>query len=202
MTPDTLHPLEHWLADCWNELSCGVKSAKHPWHLGVLCTVNETGFPEGRTVVLRAAEQAVGQLVFHTDFRSPKCREIEHNKAVSLIFYNPAIALQLRVQAFAQIETGTVATKEIWNALPDRSLRSYATTQAPGTPLDGPGTDLPPTWEQGVPGRDAGGFTLKHFAVVRCEMITLDLLSLSATGHRRAKFQKQNAAWQGQWVTP
>ncbi len=41
-----------------------------------------------------------------------------------------------------------------------------------------------------------------NFAFVACHIETVDWLSLSAHGHRRAKYRWDGVTWQAAWVAP
>jgi pyridoxamine 5'-phosphate oxidase len=68
--------------------------------------------------------------------------------------------------------------------------------------VDEPGEGGPPGL--GAPPLDDAGIALAraHFAFARITVASLDWLSLSATGHRRARFERAGDGWQSTWLTP
>src|SRR6476661_8671088 len=94
--------LDNILADCWQRLTLGISSAKHPFHSATIATINN-GIPELRTVVLRGVIPSEQALIFHTDIRSPKVNQIKKNNNISWLFYDQKERIQLRINALAYI---------------------------------------------------------------------------------------------------
>jgi pyridoxamine 5'-phosphate oxidase len=65
----------------------------------VVSTVGEDGTPSSRTVLLKQADES--GLVFFTNYRSQKGREIASNPAVALLFYWPSLERQVRIKGTA-----------------------------------------------------------------------------------------------------
>ena len=59
----------------WSLLARAVKDSTSPFHTPVLATVNKDA-PEARTVVLRHADPMSRQITCHTDWRSPKRKQV------------------------------------------------------------------------------------------------------------------------------
>ena len=71
-----------------------------------LSTVNATGFPSARIVLLKGIEN--GQFVFYTNYQSSKGRDIEVNPACALTFFWPDLERQVRINGIAtRIEEAT-----------------------------------------------------------------------------------------------
>ena len=71
---DWFETTEGILAKVWGTLGRGVADAKHPARRPTLATVSPEGWPEARTVVLRAASQGAGTVTVHTDLFSDKIK--------------------------------------------------------------------------------------------------------------------------------
>ena len=78
----------------------------------VLATAGEGGQPSTRTVLLKAVEE--GELVFYTNYRSRKAREIAQNPACSVTF--PWIGLGRQVTITGRARRGTDAEADAYFA--------------------------------------------------------------------------------------
>lgn len=185
-----IHPwaadLEPLLAQVWLRLVRGVgdrhAAARHP----TLVTVSLQGWPEARTVVLRAADPGAGTLEIHTDTRSAKVAALRANPRAALHVWDAGAQLQTRVEGTAEVLTGD-AVAAIWARVPDPSRQSYGTEPAPGEPITG-ALDYAKRPDPG------------SFAVVRLTVQAFDVLHLGPQ-HRRARFTR-GEGWAGQWLAP
>lgn len=64
-----------------------------------LATVNETGRPASRIVLLKGVED--NKFVFYTNYQSRKGRELEQNPSCSLNFFWPELERQVRIEGVA-----------------------------------------------------------------------------------------------------
>ena len=166
-----------WLA---GQLAAAVGSARHGLHLLTVATVDDTGSPGARTVVLRGIDADRREVRFHTDARSPKIAALRRHPALALHWYDPALRIQLQMPAVATFHHGDQVASEAWRAALAMSRACYTTAHAPGTPL----TAFPTAPLAPAEGDDAG---LTHFAVVVCRFATVELVSLHARGHQRVR---------------
>jgi len=65
-----------------------------------LATVNESGKPTSRIVLLKGVEN--NQFVFYTNYQSVKGRELENNPACALTFFWPELERQVRIEGTAE----------------------------------------------------------------------------------------------------
>ena len=72
-----------------------------------LATVDDTGFPNIRTVLLRKID--IDSFVFFTNYNSQKGNEIENNNNVAFSFHWKSLAKQIRIRGIAEKENGKVA---------------------------------------------------------------------------------------------
>ena len=155
----------------------------HEWRVAVLATV-EDGQADARSLVLREVDAAERRLVFYTDARSPKVRQIEQSPQGTLIFYSRELGWQLRMQVRLAVETDGLAVSSRWAKLQTSAgARDYQSVTTPGRPLDAPLSEL------GVRG---------HFAMIEAMAETVDWLELHPEGHRRAVLGPHG----GRWVQP
>jgi hypothetical protein len=152
----------------------------HEWRVAVLATVDD-GQADARSIVLREVDAAERRLVFYTDARSPKVRQIEASPQGTLIFYSRELGWQLRMQVRLAVETDGLAVSSRWAKLQTSAgAMDYLAAAAPGSQLDAPLADL------GVRG---------HFAMIEAMAETVDWLELHADGHRRALLGAGGSRW-------
>jgi hypothetical protein len=169
----------------WAELESCVEprppgQAPHEWRVAVLATVDE-GSPDARNIVLREVEARERQLVFYTDARSPKVRQIETAPQGSLILWSQTLAWQLRMQVRLAVQTSGLAVSSRWARLQTLAgAADYLAACAPGSSLDAPLADLG---------------TRSHFAMITALVDAVDWLELSPDGHRRALFGAGGPCW-------
>ncbi len=175
----------------WQHLDAATRSAKPPFHLPVLATVDARQQPAARVVVLRRVEPDTHELYCHTDRRAPKIAEIRRHPATSWLFYDGPAKLQLRATGTSSVHTDDALADAQWDASNLSSRRCYLAPAAPGDPVaddEGPSPNLPeavrdriPTDAEAAPGR-------ANFAVIRTTVQRFDMLYLHHAGHRRAEF--------------
>ncbi len=177
----------------WARLFAGARGRGDPWHQGVLATSSPEG-PQARYAVLRAVDAQSGRVAFHTDCRSPKCAELAQDARMSWCFFGHGE--QLRLQGRASLHLDDDAADQAWAACRPQARATYAVPLPPGTPVSHP--EL--AERAGAASTDA--LTRGHFALVQVQVDCLDWLLLAASGHRRARFERQDARWQSTWVAP
>lgn len=176
--------LEH----LWVHLETATRSARPPFHLPTLCSIDDQGRPDARIVVLRRVEPANRTLVCHTDIRSPKATQIRRDPHAAWVFYDAPAKIQLRVTGTMTLHTDDDLAERQWQASSVSSRRCYLAPHPPGRPAAGPSPNLPaemrtrlPQAEETTPGR-------AHFGVLSCRAERFDWLYLHHAGHRRAEY--------------
>lgn len=173
--------LADFLAEAWRRLEAAEGAARHP----ALATSGDAG-PELRTVVLRSADRSTATLEIHTDAASPKVAQLRRRARASLLVWDPAAALQIRIDARISIRSGASAGAW-WDRVPRKVRQRYGGT-APGAPVAAP--------EDVVDAADPG-----RFAVLRAYADRIDLLHLGAERQRRAVYLSADG-FAGCWVAP
>ena len=170
----------------WQLLGRGVadrrSAARHP----VLATVAPDGWPQARTIVLRAADAEAATLEIHTDKFSDKIVGLRDYPMAALHVWDAKLRLQIRAQAEVFIIAG-VDADAAWSKVPDPAREAYGTTPPPGTVI-------PDALAYDTPGNRAA------FAILHLRLVQLDLLHLGED-HRRASFARDRD-WRGQWLAP
>jgi pyridoxamine 5'-phosphate oxidase len=177
----------------WRRLLNGAVHPKDAFHTGALATIGPDG-PAVRTVVLRQVLPEAKVLICHTDRRSDKVRDIQHDPRISWHFYDPAARLQLRLQGTAELLTTGPEVDQAWANTHAEARKCYCSLAGPGAPLPYPGTGLESDWD--YPGGDAGR---EQFCVVRSQVTQAEWLWLNRAGHRRARFGYGGGAT---WIVP
>jgi pyridoxamine 5'-phosphate oxidase len=182
--------LQTILEQCWNAFRTGVKKADSPWRLPVVGTAGASG-AELRTVVLREADENTRSLVFHTDARSQKVKELDKSGQAAWLFFNPQSGVQIRAQSRVTIHKHDELARLLWDSVPPEARGNFSSPKSPGEPIDA---------AAGVSLRDKDAFL--NFLVVQCEVDFLDWLQISEDGHQRAQFKWNGHAWNGVRVAP
>jgi len=189
------------LAQAWALLVRGGADRRSPLHTPAVASLDQTGAPDARIMVLRKADPAAATLRFHTDARSPKCIAL-HGQKIAILGYHPQENVQLRLQGHAQIDTSSEAADEAWARSTPFARRCYLVQSPPSSPLPGPASGLPLE----VEGRDPSEAQLlparANFALLTAHITRIDWLHLAHTGHRRAFFQREGQTWHSKWLTP
>ena len=95
MSSETLSHLE-FLNKIDSLLQKGVVNSNHPFHQFTLGTQGQDKI-ELRTVVLRQWRLNRRTLIFHTDIRSPKIKQLKKNNICSALFYSKEDKIQIRI---------------------------------------------------------------------------------------------------------
>lgn len=193
--------LEELFDSLWERLRQGAVHRQSPFHTATIGTSSEHGV-ELRTVVLRQANEAARELLFHTDLRSTKVRDLQHNPTISWLFYEPATRLQLRASGVASIHHHDERARLRWERTSDWSRRCYLAPNPPGTILAQPVPNLLPELVRKRPSLAESERGYDNFCVIACEVNFLEWLHLRAQGHQRAQFHWDGRAWQKNWVAP
>ena len=170
----------------WQRLTRGVADRRAPARHPVLATVSPGGFPEARTVVLRAANRAAGTLEVHTDGGSSKMASLKTLPHAQFHVWDKKPKLQLRISTEVTMQSGP-SVSDRWQDVPDGSRIAYGAAPIPGTPIA-----HAHAYEK-LASKD-------WFTVLTCRITTIELMQLSDV-HRRAVFSADND-WAGQWIVP
>jgi pyridoxamine 5'-phosphate oxidase len=131
--------------------------------------------------VLRDVEVATRSLIFYTEARSPKARQVEAHPHGTLVMWSQPLGWQLRLRVSLALQTAGLAVSSRWARVKmTPAAHDYLSPLSPGSPLD------QPIIERG--GRE-------HFTVVMATVTSIDWLELHAQGHRRALFDGRGRRW-------
>ena len=93
-----------------------------------LATVDENGFPNVRTVLLRRVEE--DSFVFFTNYGSKKAQEIVGSGKVAFSFHWKSLAKQIRVRGHAEKEEGQVADDYYYSRALGSRIGAWASRQS------------------------------------------------------------------------
>jgi pyridoxamine 5'-phosphate oxidase len=170
----------------WQRLVRGVHDRHAPARHPTLATVSPDGWPQARTVVLRAADRLQGRLEIHTNLHSSKIADLMANPVAAFHVWDSGSRLQIRAETDVEIACGPEVAAT-WARVPEQSRTAYSSSHRPGHAIpDALAYDSQP---------DTAAFAVLHLNVR-----ALDLLHLGSH-HRRARFQRADQ-WAGQWLAP
>lgn len=186
----------------WRALEDGASDQRRPFHAPVLVSSGLDGWPKARTVILRAVNRRAGTLRCHTDLRSPKVAELTADARAGLLFYDPVLALQVRLQCVAEIDSAGRRADAAWTASSLWSRRCYAAPFPPGAETDAPQGNLPADLPHRRPTESEVKSGRANFATMIFAVRQIDWLYLDTAGHRRARHARTDGAWGATWIAP
>lgn len=190
--------------EAWSHLGTGVTHRHSPAHMPIVGTVDADGTPHLRVMVLRDASRDARTLRFHTDSRSIKADQLRQNPATSVLIYDHAAKVQIRLSGKTNLMMVGDLTDTAWSTSTPFARRCYMAEAAPGTPSAEPSSGLP-EWIQGkLPEEEQLTEYRGNFAALLVEIEAIEWLYLANAGHRRARWQWNAAqnSWVGSWLVP
>lgn len=178
----------------WKQLVRAAEDRHHAWRTPVLATVDATGMPNARTVVLRKVHQigVMGTIDLYTDRRSPKVSELVAQPNACLVFWSARLRWQLRVRIIVSVQTDGLPVSSLWQSVRQtRAAVDYMRAKPPGASLPHACGAL----AQQTPHDDSQA---AYFAVLNAQVTEIDWLELGREQHRRAKIVGDT--WQ--WLVP
>jgi 3-hydroxyisobutyrate dehydrogenase len=175
--PDTYDQISETLSTAESILDNAVDNAKTLFHTLILSSLDE-GKIASRVVVLREFNSKERYLRFHTDARAPKIKHFQKNSNASILGYDPALKIQLKLQGNVEVHLKDDVTITSWNESTTRSKKCYSVEGGSSLEIDNPA-------EYDI--RDVNiedGYL--NFAVIKFTYTSLEFLYLKSSGHRRA----------------
>lgn len=186
----------------WDVLEIGAQAPAHPYHTPTLGTVGTNG-PSLRTVILRQVAPQERSLIFHSDSRARKIKEIQNNSRITWLFWSPDSNEQLRLMGEASLHFDDELANSVWQSSHPKSLKIYMKPIAPGTEIDDPQSGLPEGVESAkLSNHDEVEEGRKYFAVVRTRIDEIDFVHLHKDGNYRAHFKWGQQGKTSSWIIP
>jgi pyridoxamine 5'-phosphate oxidase len=189
------------LPQIWHVLRLACDELQHPFRAPVLGTAGAKHC-ELRTVILREAQPGPRLLVCHTDFRSPKIRDIQRQPQVQWLFHQPLDGVQIRASGPATIRHGDDLARQAWQQTPLPSRSNYCSVQPPGTPIAEPSAALPVHWRDGGMTVEQSEAGWPNFCVIVTTVERLEFLQLKSDGHHRIAFTWRGDQFDAAWIVP
>lgn len=169
-------------------------------NLCTLATVDASGHPQARTLVLRDLE---GRLALFGNETSPKWRQIASNPSLAIVVWLPSLQLQYRLQCTPRPVAKSVV-QESWQLRPETPKRLdwfYTRVQPQSSAIDGraalaAGVEGLRLREPLVAPRTAAGVYLEASFVERLDLATADGL------HDRRAYRHHGSGWQTFTLVP
>ena len=190
--PDSYDQISDTLRTAELILDDAVENAKTLFHTLVLSSHDEDKIVS-RVVVLREFNPKERYLRFHTDARAPKIKHFKKNSNASLLGYDPALKIQLKLQGSVDVHFNDDVTKSSWNESTTRSKKCYSVEGGSSLKIENPSEyDL-------KDGNIEDGYL--NFAVLKFKYTSLEFLYLKSSGHRRA-IHSWNEGLVSNWLVP
>lgn len=168
-------------------LQKSISVQKHPFRYCTLATMDASA-PKLRTVVLREVTNSLS-ILFYTDARTQKVKQIQRNPKASLLFYDPIKMIQVTMEGNLKVSPKGDMHVEKWTAISERAKKDYTTTNAPGTPI-------------GHPEMVTHTQNNNHFVILTFIPHTISYLHITKPQHTRAIFHHRKKQWEGVFLTP
>ena len=175
--PDTYDQISETLSTAESILDNAVDNAKTLFHTLILSSLDE-GKIASRVVVLREFNSKERYLRFHTDARAPKIKHFQKNSNASILGYDPALKIQLKLQGNVEVHLKDDVTISSWNESTTRSKKCYSVEGGSSLEIDNPA-------EYDISDVNIEDGYL-NFAVIKFTYTSLEFLYLKSSGHRRA----------------
>lgn len=204
ISPAYYDDLDLSFEEAWGLVGAGITNRNSPAHYPTVGTVDETGTPQLRIMILRDLSRKDRTLRFHTDARSIKVDQLRQNAAASVLIYDPSAKVQIRLSGKAQLSFQDETADAAWSGSTPFARRCYMAEAAPGTALEHPSSGLP-EWIQGKQPEEEQLVDYRpNFAALLVKIESIEWLYLANVGHRRARWQFNEAdnSWQGSWIVP
>ena len=154
----------------WGYLADIAADSSNPARVLSLATVDASGQPQARSVILREAKPWL--LTVYSDRRSPKVEQLKQQPQAQLLLWDRDKRWQLRSVAKAEVITEGAETEQLWERIKEtHAAQDYRTPQAPGELLD----------------VNASAQDQPQFAILRFHLTEIDWLELRREGHRRQR---------------
>ena len=193
--------LEEIWQQLWGRWRRAVRDRRAAYRSPALATVAPGPTPRLRTVILRAVDDARGQLAVQSDCRAAKVAELRQQPAASMLFWDGRHRQQVRVEGSMDVAVAGAEVEQAWQHLSAGGRCIYAGDRVPGSPREAP---EPPRIEHEAPVLRDGARARAHFALLTLTVMAVDWLALDGAGQRRAIFHRAHPTgpWSQGWVQP
>ena len=175
----------------WDFFQQGVKNKKSAFHYPTIATGNERRF-NLRTVILREVVRDSHIIIFHTDIRSKKIKELKSNNRLHLHVYDKKNKIQIQAEGKAEIFNKVKLNELTWNSLSNNTKSAYLIKETPGIKIKS---------EKDFSYLDEKkGF--RNFAIVKVGIKKITFLNLNYDGNKKAFFEYGKNNIKYFWIVP
>ena len=190
--PDIYSDINKTLEISDNILSEAVDDAQTLFHTMVVASLDGENI-NSRVMVLREFNLQNKLMRFHTDYRSSKIQQLTACSSASVIGYDPALKVQIKLKGNIKVHFDDEITKSAWQNSTNRSKKCYS--------IKGGSTKLIKDPEK----YDIQDFEPEdgydNFSVLIFTFTSLEFLYLKSSGHRRA-IHKWDDELESNWLVP
>jgi 3-hydroxyisobutyrate dehydrogenase len=180
----------------------GAKDRNHSFHTPIFTNNNDISGANSRVIVLRKFNYEEMNLIFNTDYRSPKINNLKKNNQSNFVFYDTKIKIQLRIKTISKINHNNKITSEAWKETRLFSRKCYLTQKAPSSVTDRAEDGIPEHLKGIDPSKNESEIGYSNFSVVENFIQEIDWLHLASSGHRRLKITFKNNKTTFNWMIP
>jgi len=199
--PDYYNDLNKLYLKIWELLKKGLENRDAPFHIPVfICGNNNKS--DGRIVVLRGVDEKENKIWFHSDIRSNKIKNLKIRPEASLLFYDKAEKVQLRISGLTKINYQNDITQISWKKTAHMSRQCYLGDKAPGSDSSSATSGLTEDVDNLKYSKEESENGYKNFCVIETYIKSIEWLYLAAKGHRRAYFSLKNNSLEKKWLIP
>ena len=124
------------------------------------------------------------------------------NNISFFVFYDSKIKIQIRVKTRSIINNKNNVTKNSWEQTRLFSRKCYLTTKAPSSITNIPEDGIPIHLKGIDPKKDESEKGYENFVVIENQILNIDWLYLSSSGHRRLNINIKNNENLFEWKIP
>jgi len=185
--------LDKLFTGIWNDLERATKDGKHPFRYPSLATYSSQAGVSQRTLVLRKVFSPKRELLFYSDIRTQKVRDLSNDNTASILFYHPKQRVQLRFRCTLEVVKGVIESEQHWQNIPETQKKDYASQHAPGNTVTSTNNRYHTDLERGY----------ENFCLLKCDINAIDYLKLNREQHKRYIFRKNESdIWVANEVIP
>ena len=199
--PEYYNDLDKIYLKIWDLLKIGLENRDLPFHIPVFICGNKDK-SDGRIVVLRGVNEKEKKIWFHSDIRSNKIKTLKSIPDSSLLFYDKAEKIQLRISGVVKINYQNSITENSWGKTAHLSRQCYLGNNAPGSEVSEPTSGLSEKVDNLKYSKEESEIGYKNFCVIEIFIKSIEWLYLAAKGHRRAYFSFKNNLLEKKWLIP
>ncbi|WP_010229740.1 pyridoxamine 5'-phosphate oxidase family protein [Gillisia marina] len=174
--------------EAWKTLNVAASGKEHPFNFCTLATIGKNASVRQRTVILRGLTEEKS-LLFYTDLRSTKIKQIKNNSNANCLFYDPKTQLQLILKGKIFVHTDDDIWEEHKDKIDGKAINNYNTLLPPGKPIKNP---------LKVERTHRLHFGLLEFIPIRMEYLKLK----EDSNHLRARFRLDEGIWKQTFLVP